>query len=373
MTRSLTATLLLFSLLWVAPASAAVDCVKQTLATDESASGYLERYGEDCVAVGVAAQWEKWSITADPTKFEDYWSMVSAWHHLADAFDQLANVAPIGKMKGVYGELSSRARATGMSLLVGIERRQFPDVALFRRDAWEQVKMNLPKYDPSFRDLDIGSAMDDDCKEPASPLCTTTLTQGKQTMLYWKLATNLTFTGSSATINALATQVANNDALWNRYLYDSKPMLPLDFILTDSFERKRSKSDQYLEGFREPPVRQWFVLHPSAAMEYVSVAEDGQQFKPILIVELIGVNYWDSKRRLINAPLLRTFSGASLIVNYADRAGLKDTGVGALFTFNNFYSIGVTRYESETGVSISLDLANLYREKYKSKYEAWRR
>lgn len=378
MTRFFTATLLLFSLLWVAPVPAATDCAKQTLAAGESARDYLERYGEDCVAVEVAAQWKKWRITAaDSPQVEDHSSMVPAWHALADAFGQLAQTAPIGKMKDVYGELSSRARATGTSLRVAMELRQLPDVALFRRDAWEQVRMNLPEYknagDPAFRDLDIGSAMDEDCNEPASPLCTTTLTQGKQTMLYWKLADKLAFTVSSATPDELAKQVAGKDALWNRYLYDSKPMLPFDLALTDLFERQWSKSDQYPDGFREPPVRQWFLLHPSVAMEYVSAAEDGQQLKPILIVELIGVNYWDNMRRPINVPLLRTFSGASLIVSYADRAGLKDTGVGALFTFDNVYSIGVTRYDSETGVSISLDLANLYREKYKSQYEAWQR
>lgn len=378
MTRFLTATLLLFSLLWVASAQAAIDCAKQTFAGGESARDYLERYGEECVAAGVAAQWKKWGITAaDSTQVEDYSSMVPAWHTLADAFDQLAQMAPIGTMKDVYRELSSRARATGASLKTGMEKRQFPDVALFRRDAWEQVRMNLPEYknegDPSFRDLDIGSAMDEDCKEPASSLCTTTLTQGKQTMLYWKLADKLAFTVSSATSDELARQVAAKDALWNGYLYDSKPMLPFDLALTDLFERQWSKSDQYPEGFREPPVRQWFFLHPSVAMEYVSAAEDGQQLKPILIVELIGVNYWDNRRRPINVPVLRMFSGASLIVSYADRAGLKDTGVGALFTFDNVYSIGVTRYDSETGVSISLDLANLYREKYKPKYEAWKR
>ena len=55
--------------------------------------------------------------------------------------------------------------------------------------------------------------------------------------------------------------------------------------------------------------------------------------KPVLYLELIGVNRWNEKDRWIDVPALRYLSGASLIVSYADREGMKDTGYGFMLTF----------------------------------------
>jgi hypothetical protein len=364
-------------LLWAVCAQAGTDCKKQSFIAGESARDYLVGYGEECIADQIKAQWAKWEIaSADEKQAADFSALVPAWKELATAFERLTSVAPDAGMKGVYAEFTGRARAAGETLRSGLEVRELPDVALFRHDAWRNTKMTVSEYkepgDPYFRDIDVGNAIDQDCKVPASALCTTTLAQGKEMMLSWGLAARLTETVSAATVQAISKQVAAKDEKWNQYLYDSKPMLPFDFVLTDLFERQWSKSDQYPEGFREPPVRQWFLLHPSFAVEYASAAADGEQLKPVLYLELIGVNYWDSKRRPINAPVLRHFSGASLMVSYADRAGLKDTGVGVLLTFDNVYSIGISRYGSETAVSLSLDLANLYREKFKPRYQEWK-
>ena len=43
-----------------------------------------------------------------------------------------------------------------------------------------------------------------------------------------------------------------------------------------------------------------------------------------------------------------------------------------LLTFDNLYSIGITNYDGEMGVFLSIDLANLWREKYKNKYEEYK-
>ena len=61
------------------------------------------------------------------------------------------------------------------------------------------------------------------------------------------------------------------------------------------------------------------------------------------------MNRWNDKDRWIDVPVLRWFSGAGLVVSYADREGIKDTGYGLVLTFENVYTIGFTRYGSENG------------------------
>lgn len=370
------AAMLFVGLLWAIGVQAATDCAKTTLSPGENARKYIESYGNDCTSSEVEAKWTQWQ-SPDPKQGDEYWrSILLAWGDVAAGFGRLTDATPTGKMQDVYKKFSERARATEQSLRSG--RQMLNDVTLFRTDAWKQAtKMNLPAYkrpgEPEFSELDVGQAVQDDCQVPASELCAATLKQGKQLMLHWKLASGLADSVSQMTIDQLSRQIGAKDALWNRYLYDSKAMLPFDFAATDWAERGRSKSDQYPEGFREPPVRQWFLLHPSFAVEYASSANDGEQFKPVLYLEVIGVNYWNEKKPMIDLPLLRYWSGASLIVSYADRAGIKDSGVGVLLTFDNVYSVGVTRYGSETGISLSFDLANMYREKFKPRYETWKR
>jgi hypothetical protein len=107
-------------------------------------------------------------------------------------------------------------------------------------------------------------------------------------------------------------------------------------------------------------------------VENVASAADGEEMKPVFYLELFGVNRWNPNDRWIDAKYLRAWSGFSLIASYADRAGIKKVGYGGLFTFDNVYSIGITDYDGETGFFISIDLANLWREKYKSGYEKYK-
>lgn len=131
-------------------------------------------------------------------------------------------------------------------------------------------------------------------------------------------------------------------------------MCPLDLLTTDAFYRWFNDYDKSTDGFRRPPKYQWFFMHPSPAFEYVSGAVDGEQLKPSVYLEILGVNAWKNKY----------FTGASIIATYTDRNDVADTGYGLLFTYNN-YSIAITRYGSETGVLFSLDLANFYNESLK--------
>jgi hypothetical protein len=353
-------------------------CKKEVLGPQDTARTYLSGYYVKCITKEtLEKQTTEWGVTPS-----DFGSTVPGWLQLASTFTRLANASSGGEMAKIYIEMADRSRESARTLKAGLQARRLSDKALYRADAWDNVKMNLNAYNPapptdpndlSFPDRDVGSALDADCKDKASTLCRATLANGKQGMMAWRLAEQLAGVLSGATVEMITKQVALKDKLWNVFLYDSKPMLFFDFAITDLLEKQWSKSDQYPQGFREPPTRQWFVLHPSLGVEYASAASDGQQMKPVLYLEAIGVNYWNKETRPWKAiPLVREFSGVSLIVAYADRAGIKDTGIGALLTFDNVYTLGITRYGSDTGISVSLELASLYREKLKPDYDLWR-
>lgn len=366
-----------------AGALAKTDCTNAVLTENYFASTYLEGYGNDCVKDEIDAQWAKWNLTRSGKAgqesrkpVDEYPKLVPAWVELSEKLNEIADAAPKdGAMKPVYRAYAGRARATGAALKNDLASGLDLRVTLYREDAWHEANMTLTLFPGlegiQFGIVDVGAAADQDCQQPASALCRDALQQGKKLMLYWRLARDLAAVVSDESLKAVAAQVAQKEALWNRYLYDSKPMLPLDFWMTDLIQR--SKDDPFSKGVPEPPTRQWFLLHPSFGVEYASAAADGQELKPILYLEVFGVNYWNKDRRPFNVPILNYFSGASLTVSYADRAGLKDTGVGVLLTFDNVYSVGITQYGSETGISFSLDVANMFRDKLKPSYEAWKK
>jgi hypothetical protein len=47
-------------------------------------------------------------------------------------------------------------------------------------------------------------------------------------------------------------QIGANEEQWKRYLYDSKPMLPLDFVLTDWLTGGWPRSERYASLLRDP-------------------------------------------------------------------------------------------------------------------------
>ena len=51
-------------------------------------------------------------------------------------------------------------------------------------------------------------------------------------MQLWKLAEGVAGVASAKDIADIAQRVAAKEALWKKYLYSSKPMLPFDFFLT---------------------------------------------------------------------------------------------------------------------------------------------
>lgn len=160
-------------------------------------------------------------------------------------------------------------------------------------------------------------------------------------------------------IVGLAAKVKEINTDWDRFLFNSKPMYPWDLWLTDVFTRKSSAYDKQL-GLREAPDTQYFLLHPAPGFSYVSDAADGDQFQPTVYVELLGINKWRWKY----------LTGVSLLVEYSDRADVEDIGWGALLTFLNKFSLGITTHDGDFGVTLGLDLANFYKEKLRPQIDS---
>jgi len=349
-------------------------CAKTELAAGDKLSLYLLQYGRACTAAKpLAPQAHK---------------LIPAWAEVAAKFAALPRTSP--ELSAAYQLLAMRAgRAAAIVKSNLLEHRNVGDAL------WGNVAWKLPEYVrgvgfanpdhllfpplpavPGISDdeakIDIAQAADADCKEPQSALCRSALASGKALMLAWRLADDASTPLSLQVIGSVGDQVAKKSALWDRYLYQSKPMLPLDHIATDLLDGRWETSDQYPDGVREPPKTQYFLLHPSVAVEHLNAATDGQQFKPVLVLEVLGANRWREDQRWLDVPVLRSLSGAALAVSYADRAGVQDTGAGVLLTFNNAYQFGVMRYDGKTGLLFSIDLANLWRDKYKDGYQSFR-
>lgn len=367
--------------LLAAPAFAApVDCSKAELAPNEPLAAYLRNYAKACIANEVHLRLEQYRIvvpqgaSAAPPGEENLVHMVPAWRDIAAAFGRLADeAAPGAQTKTMYAKLRERAEATETALESALAIKQVPDIAPFGADTWKIPPNDLSlKQSGELPAINVDHDLDADCQTVASELCRNALRQGRELMLQWKLANDISFAASRASVDAIAKRIVAQEALWNRYLYDSKPMLPFDFVLTDWLTGGWSHSDQYPEGFRDPPGTQWFLFHPAAGFEYASAAAAGQRLQPVLYIELIGANRWRDDKRWFDVTGLRRLSGFSLVASYADRAGFKDVGYGGLFTFDNVYSIGIVRYGRQTGVFVSVDLANLWRDKYKPQYEKYK-
>lgn len=352
---------------------AAIDCDKSELSADESAREYLSSYGDDCVADKVKARKTQWKLS-DPAvdRLVIYRRVASAWKELSADFAKLTKEVAGGDLGKIANTFAERAELTADSLHKDVESGRFEPVSLYRTDTWYRARMILPAYgtanSPPLAIVKVEHAVNQACDDKTSAQCREVVVKGKQFMVYWALAESLANEISNRDLAAVANQVAEKDEKWNRYLYDSKPMLPFDFFMTDLIEKP--KENAYLRGVPVPPERQWFLMHPSVGVEYASAAKDGQQMKPVLHLELFGVNYWAQTTRPLKARILNAFSGASIMLSYSDREGIKDTGFGVLLTFDNVYSVGVSRYGSHTGISVSVDLANMFREKLKPKYQA---
>lgn len=151
-------------------------------------------------------------------------------------------------------------------------------------------------------------------------------------------------------VQAAAARAAVRDARWRSYFADARSQYPWELWVNSWRYETRVRNDLGLSG---PPDWQWILLHPDIAMQYVSSAAEGDRFKPALLLELIGYNWWQWGAD--NKP--RNAWGVSLVRTYADTTSIPSSAWGVTIHRNSKYSLTLTRQDGKTGVLLSVDLA----------------
>jgi hypothetical protein len=359
------ATFLLFSI----TAFAEINCDLEQLQAGQKASRYLNKYCMQCSKVILFDS----EIPVQEGKKMEWNQMLPNWFQLAEAFSRLANQAEGLPIESDISAVAKRARGAANVIAEAQDADSLTDIALPRNSAW---KLSNTLLLMSIRDhgmVNFKQTIDSACEDVTSEVCKRSIQLGKPFITAWKKADYISQQLSEDVLKQISGAISKKDEIWNTFLYDSKPMYPQDLFMTDLMNKQwYSDETRYGDGFPAPPRTQYFFLHPSFAVENVASAADGEEMKPVFYLELFGANRWNPDDRWIDAKYLRALSGFSLIASYADRAGIKEVGYGGLLTFDNVYSIGITDYDGETGFFISIDLANLWREKYKSGYEKYK-
>ena len=190
------------------------------------------------------------------------------------------------------------------------------------------------------------------CSEIPSQACSDAYEAAKRVLQYAKVAELEVFKNKGKLkIAKLYRHVESLNAEWESYFNDARSQffweLKLNSLLYDKFDRKANGTI-----LQAPPRYQWIVMHPSVALEYIDKANDGNQFRESVILEIAGYNWWDWENRDRDTAL-----GLSLITSYSDRRGTKDVGLGVMAHINHTFSVGGTlRKGGDPGVFISVDV-----------------
>lgn len=266
-------------------------------------------------------------------------------------------------LKKIIDNLISRANRAAYGL-----RQKDPNVDAYKANTWKVTSVmndvivsKLPEGMPETEFIDFSERLSAACSP--SNQCDGVLEQAKKIAFELDLGYSFAFTTSSEQVEQAAAYAVQMDTEWNRFLYESKTQFFFDFLAQDI------ASDIDPEEYRilGPPKKQWFLIHPNLTYEYLSDAPDGSQFEPGISIEVLGFNYWRAKDRFFNNSFLKNISGFGLVANYTDRAGADDWGGGIQMTLNNKYLVGVSaRRGGVIGISISVNIAEIWKEKYES-------
>lgn len=147
---------------------------------------------------------------------------------------------------------------------------------------------------------------------------------------------------------------------WDHYFTTAIPQWPWENMINGAIYEKAIEGKT---GSVEPPTFQVIAAHPDVVLEYVPDAEDGQQFKGALMVEVVGVNFWKWKDNGDMGGVLFGYPvGVGLVTTFTDRAGLDDWGYGGILHLNHLFNIGVTVRDGDVGYFVSANLARLFRK-----------
>jgi len=154
-------------------------------------------------------------------------------------------------------------------------------------------------------------------------------------------------------------------AQWQVYFDESIPQWPWELGLVNGPIYEHTLKHE--KGLGKVPDWQLIVAHPDVALEYVDGAADGDQFRPSLMVEIVGVDFWSWEHGAkqkgpwgLPIPV-----GAGFVATFADRADSKDWGFGGVIHINHTYNIGATFRGSDKGIFFSVNLAKLFEDKRK--------
>lgn len=149
---------------------------------------------------------------------------------------------------------------------------------------------------------------------------------------------------------------------WDSYFDSEDPQNILELLINKKVAKLISKKScesnddhcaNYGGSFQYgPPNYRIRTLNPSVAFEYIDDAEDGDQFKESLIIELLGFDRWSWQEHKKKNPW-----GVSLIAAYSDRENIDDLGFGVNFRLGSNISVGITSHgNGNEGFFLSIDL-----------------
>ena len=139
---------------------------------------------------------------------------------------------------------------------------------------------------------------------------------------------------------------------WDDFFSKSRSQTSLELTLNSYLWQKNKVAGMYLS----PPEMQWIVLHPSVVMEHVPKALSGSRTKEGVMVEILGVNWWEREKWY-------QLSGASIVSLYSDRAITPVLGHGVALHFGNNLTFGAVKHGESNGFFVSLDVLELYKDK----------
>ncbi len=175
----------------------------------------------------------------------------------------------------------------------------------------------------------------------------------------------LNYVKRKAALEKVGSVARERKAQWQVYFDESIPQWPWELALVNGPIYESTLKDE--TGLGKVPEWQLIVAHPDVALEYVEGAADGDQFRPALLIEIVGADFWtweDGAKQKgpwgFPIPL-----GAGLVATFADRADSDDWGFGGVIHFNHIYNVGATFRGSDTGIFVSLNLAKLFENKSK--------
>lgn len=143
------------------------------------------------------------------------------------------------------------------------------------------------------------------------------------------------------------------ELVFNRYLEEQCPSGLNSFVARlISKKCEAPKVDRFGNelGFRDAPDYRATLLHPDVGVMYLDDEPKGERFKPAIVVQAIGYEWWqwrDSK--------IEDRRGAALVVTAADNARVDELGYGVQLRWNS-YALAVTDHDGKLAVTLNLDL-----------------